>query len=253
MAKRKRSAAAAASPMETDAPAIDRSKMRHTEVPLPSNVAGNAPKATRRQSSRGGVAATTNPNVNPDVLDGKMALRASPDGHESGEPESHLTSNVSNGTSNGVDTATNGDTDTAPPAKTNGVGANGAVAAPTTATAPAGKGKRKKAPAQNVKVEEEETNLGAVNGVAKNVTAPTEDSGMAGDPEDAEGLEEDEVEVKEALSRPPPVNSEYLPLPWKGRLGYVCARIATMQTQLTNASGVPQHISPQRQSSRVQL
>lgn len=28
-------------------------------------------------------------------------------------------------------------------------------------------------------------------------------------------------ELKEALGRPPPVNSGYLPLPWKGRLGYV--------------------------------
>jgi hypothetical protein len=42
-----------------------------------------------------------------------------------------------------------------------------------------------------------------------------------GDPE-AEGEElADEEELKEALSRPPPVNSDYLPLPWKGRLGYV--------------------------------
>ncbi|KAI7127060.1 UV-damage, partial [Hortaea werneckii] len=43
------------------------------------------------------------------------------------------------------------------------------------------------------------------------------------DPE-AEGEEEipDEEEVKEALARPPPVNSDYLPLPWKGRLGYAC-------------------------------
>ena len=41
------------------------------------------------------------------------------------------------------------------------------------------------------------------------------------DPE-AEGEDEaDEQELKEALSRPPPVNSSYLPLPWKGRLGYV--------------------------------
>ena len=31
----------------------------------------------------------------------------------------------------------------------------------------------------------------------------------------------DEEEVQEALSRPPPVNSDYLPMPWKGRLGYV--------------------------------
>lgn len=42
------------------------------------------------------------------------------------------------------------------------------------------------------------------------------------DPE-AEGDEDaDPEELKEALSRPPPVNSSYLPLPWKGRLGYAC-------------------------------
>ncbi len=41
------------------------------------------------------------------------------------------------------------------------------------------------------------------------------------DPE-AEGEEEaDEEEIQAALSRPPPVNSDYLPLPWTGRLGYV--------------------------------
>ena len=42
------------------------------------------------------------------------------------------------------------------------------------------------------------------------------------DPE-ADGEEEpDEEELQAALSRPPPVNSDYLPLPWKGRLGYAC-------------------------------
>ena len=43
------------------------------------------------------------------------------------------------------------------------------------------------------------------------------------DPE-AEGDEEaaDPEEIQEALSRPPPINSSYLPLPWKGRLGYAC-------------------------------
>lgn len=45
---------------------------------------------------------------------------------------------------------------------------------------------------------------------------------VGGDPE-AEGDEEvDEEEVKQALSRPPPVNSDYLPLPGKGRLSYAC-------------------------------
>lgn len=37
--------------------------------------------------------------------------------------------------------------------------------------------------------------------------------------------EEDENGIQVALSRPPPVDSDYLPLPWKGRLGYVCKQM----------------------------
>jgi UV DNA damage endonuclease len=44
----------------------------------------------------------------------------------------------------------------------------------------------------------------------------------AGDPDTEAVGPAVEEEVKEALSRPPPVNSDYLPLPWKGRLGYAC-------------------------------
>jgi hypothetical protein len=36
-----------------------------------------------------------------------------------------------------------------------------------------------------------------------------------------EDIPVDPEELREALGRPPPVNSSYLPLPWKGRLGYV--------------------------------
>ncbi|KIW64092.1 UV damage endonuclease UvdE [Phialophora macrospora] len=43
-----------------------------------------------------------------------------------------------------------------------------------------------------------------------------------GDPEAEDDEEANPDELKEALSRPPPVNSPYLPLPWKGRLGYAC-------------------------------
>lgn len=42
------------------------------------------------------------------------------------------------------------------------------------------------------------------------------------DPEAEDDEEADEEEVQAALSRPAPVHSDYLPLPWKGRLGYVC-------------------------------
>ena len=38
---------------------------------------------------------------------------------------------------------------------------------------------------------------------------------------DVDDEELDEEKIKEALLRPAPVNSSYLPLPWKGRLGYV--------------------------------
>ena len=54
---------------------------------------------------------------------------------------------------------------------------------------------------------------------AKSKTANT--ASELQDPE-AEGDEEaDEEELQAAFSRPPPVHSDYLPLPWKGRLGYV--------------------------------
>jgi UV DNA damage endonuclease len=42
------------------------------------------------------------------------------------------------------------------------------------------------------------------------------------DPETNDGEDADPEEISVALSRPPPVNSSYLPLPWKGRLGYAC-------------------------------
>jgi UV DNA damage endonuclease len=47
----------------------------------------------------------------------------------------------------------------------------------------------------------------------------------AGDPEaDDDGVVEDVDAEKREAGRPPPVNSDYLPLPWKGRLGYVSCR-----------------------------
>jgi hypothetical protein len=57
------------------------------------------------------------------------------------------------------------------------------------------------------------------------------------DPEANTDIPANEEEVKEALSRPPPVNSDYLPLPWKGRLGYVscpCGQAFTL-TKLTTS------------------
>jgi UV DNA damage endonuclease len=49
----------------------------------------------------------------------------------------------------------------------------------------------------------------------------TKAAAAALDPESDEEVPADVKEVTESLSRPPPVNSDFLPLPWKGRLGYV--------------------------------
>jgi UV DNA damage endonuclease len=168
----------------------------------------------------------TDPNLNPDILDGVTALRASPDGHEDAGTDSILKAPVSNGAaSEGSASATEDKGLPSPATNGDAISSNAHVAKGAASAATAPKNKRKKAGATHVQVEDEDSNIGAVNGAAKNVTGPAANAGVAGDPEDADGLEaenEDEAEVKEALSRPPPVNSEYLPLPWKGRLGYVC-------------------------------
>lgn len=74
------------------------------------------------------------------------------------------------------------------------------------------------------------------------------------DPEadEDEGEKEDvETEKKEA-ARPPPVNSDYLPLPWKGRLGYVRPSPIS-RIELTLHVGMSQHLPPLQQPSSLQL
>jgi UV DNA damage endonuclease len=48
---------------------------------------------------------------------------------------------------------------------------------------------------------------------------PSQD--VPSDPESDDNVPVAAEELQDALSRPPPVNSSYLPLPWRGRLGYV--------------------------------
>lgn len=52
--------------------------------------------------------------------------------------------------------------------------------------------------------------------------SPSKKKAASLDPESDEDVPADAEEVREALERPAPVNSDYLPLPWKGRLGYAC-------------------------------
>lgn len=240
--KRKRSTAAAASSAVAELP-LDGLKMRRSEVPLPRSIAGKNATLPRRQSSRGGNAAVTNPNVNSDVLDAPNALRASPDGHECTEGEPHLhhhdidAGNAVNGVNAASAKPLSSQAATTEVKALSSVGSERIDEAGATSAAPAAdRAKRKKAGAQHVKTEGGDSNIAATNGVMGDVTAPAEDAGVTGDPEadGVDGDEGDEVELKEALARPPPVNSKYLPLPWKGRLGYVPTLHDPTQSNLTN-------------------
>lgn len=227
MPPKRKASTATASFSAGEAP-VDRSKLRRSEVPLPSKTAEKDRKLPRRQSSRG-AAASTNPDVNPDVLDAPNAARASPDGHECAEEEAHLhqhntkAGNAANGVnaaSAKPSTSQNATTEVkiAPLIGAGRIDEAGA----TPATPAAGRAKKKKTGATHVIIEGGESANVAATAVECG-TAPEGDAGVAGDPEGeaVDGEEGDEVELTRALARPPPINSEYLPLPWKGRLGYV--------------------------------
>jgi UV DNA damage endonuclease len=101
------------------------------------------------------------------------------------------------------------------------------TAAPGVPEPPPSKNKRKRGASEHVKVSSAAANgTVAIAGSTTTATASSgpaveKDVGVTVDPEADEEAIEGEDEVKEAQSRPPPVNSDYLPLPWKGRIGYV--------------------------------
>ncbi|KAK0282352.1 hypothetical protein LTR91_009058 [Friedmanniomyces endolithicus] len=213
--KRKRSA------VETSKPALN----------------GDAPPLKRRASTRNAasVAALVNPDVNGDVLDAPNATRASPD------------------------SSVNEDIVSAPLLKTGVDEESDLSDAPAIVEPPKRKGRAKKAQGAGEGVRKAEETIGAVVDAAEThtpvaakkargktikqevddigTTAPTaakaaplkkakktiDDEVATRDPE-AEGDEDapDDAEVNEASLRSPPVHSDYLPLPWKGRLGYAC-------------------------------
>lgn len=184
------------------------------------------PAPKRRASARNvATAATTNPDINGEVVDGPNATRASPD--------SDVNEEIIPGPVKDDKTEPNSPLSDAPevvvPPKKKGRGkkataeADGAVNNAKEANKPK-KGAGKGATAAN------ENNSQTSETVAKKRPKKENEDGP-GDPE-ADGEEEaDPEEIKEALSRPPPVNSSYLPLPWQGRLGYAC-----LNTYLRNSN-----------------
>lgn len=72
-----------------------------------------------------------------------------------------------------------------------------------------------------MKVKEENPDVDPADVLNGDVELPAGQAGGALDPESDVEVPLEAEELQEALGRPPPVHSSYLPLPWKGRLGYV--------------------------------
>ena len=156
------------------------------------------PPAKRRAGSR--KAPSTNPNSNPDVLDAPEALRASPDATSPDERMDVESAGLD------VDKQIKSEDDS---------GISALPSGPKTEKR-AGKAKANK----GANLGSKETSTPTSAGTPK-VKKETNDSTQFLDPEADEDEEADEAELQSALSRPPQVHSDYLPLPWKGRLGYV--------------------------------
>lgn len=181
----------------------------------------------RRESSRR-LTVDTNPDYNTEIVDGQDALRASPDAV--GKAETFETQKV-----NGYST---------PRKRTIGRKAinykdeveydhsesplsdleeRDIILPPTK--------KLKKSPTKRSiaakKASDEikafKAEYGAKKTAIKSITVEAdEDANGKGDPECDDSIPAEDIDVvRREAARPPPVNSDYLPLPWKGRLGYV--------------------------------
>jgi UV DNA damage endonuclease len=211
--KRKRSSIATAT-----VPANGLPTALHETPILPSNT-DMKPPAPKRQASRQGKI-DTNPDHNADIMDGNMALRASPDAD--GKGESLEVKKVNRGPQI--------------PAKKNGVERNildedsDSPLSEIEVPLPDPK-KRKKTPTKSSiaakKASDEIKAFKAEQAAKKAAEAKVKkedeeewDKRLDPDGDDIGPVEDVDIMKKEA-ARPPPVNSDYLPLPWKGRLGYV--------------------------------
>ncbi|KAI9847082.1 MAG: hypothetical protein M1837_003200 [Sclerophora amabilis] len=221
MGKRKRSSSS--SSINTAVGSRASSKMERTRnapiLPPGVSVPPALPKGRSARKKSSNAAPATNPDVNSEILDGPQALRASPEASDGLDvAESSKTAvGIGGGRLNGKE-LTNGaaEESDSPLSDLSDVPSSGEVG--TKATPGKAKGKAK----VNMKP--------TVNGTASKKAAPKvkkepaeeEDEAMVDPEADGNEDEADAEEVHAAATRPPAVNSDYLPLPWKGRLGYAC-------------------------------
>lgn len=194
------------------------------------------PPLKRRASSRRASAAV-NPDVNGEILDAPDAARASPskEVNEDIVPSLVKQENGTRGESPLSDAP-----DVVEPPKKRGrakktmdeqVKNVEKVIANVVQDAAENGVSTKKGRARKVKQEEPAAQIESKPAAVKDLAKKKQVEGEAAEPEADEDEEVDEEEVKQALARPPPVNSSYLPLPWKGRLGYAC-----LNTYLRNSN-----------------
>lgn len=215
MAKRKRSSFAVAQTSLKEPPIPHESS---TPKPPTLDYHKNSAitRQTRRASQRGKI--DTNPDQDADILDGREALRASPDAGEQGEAfdVTKIESAQPAATNTNGDVANKSDDSDSPLSdiQTPDATPTKAKKTPTKSSIAAKKG------SDAIKAYKAEVE--AKKAAEKKIKKADQDDGMQREDPDDDSLvaENADVEKLEA-ARPPPVNSSYLPLPWKGRLGYV--------------------------------
>ncbi len=201
MPKRKSTSVATQGPAVTTVPIPPPSLQVKDSAPSPPKRRASG----RRKSQPAPDTGSTNPDKNANVLDAPEALRASPDADEKDERMNleEAGMDVEKQIKEDDESVLSELADVESPIKPK---EHSAVRKSNKTKETKARLEAKKVPTPATKSKKE----------AFNVKEP-----QFLDPE-AEGDEEaDEEELKAALSRPPPVNSDYLPLPWKGRLGYV--------------------------------
>lgn len=215
-----------------------------SEMPPPKR------RASGRHSSKPqSKALSTNPEENANVLDAPGPLRASPDAEEEDERMDL------EGAGMDVEKQVKDERDDEP-FLTNGYESDSPlseisevespVKSKTQAELPKGK-----APTGG-KASEESQNPASAADRTKAKKEPRKESQFL-DPEADDLDEADEEEIQAALSRPPPVNSDYLPLPWKGRIGYVILQSPKPMRLYSLCIGMPLYLSPLLQSSCLHL
>jgi len=189
--------------------------------PPPAPITAKPPPAKRQASRRGKI--DTNPDHNADITDGKTALRASPDADEKGEAldlqKVDAGPPIIPANANGTKAIAKKEDDSDSPLsdlELQLTPAKKGKKTPTKSSIAAKKG------SDEIKAfkAEQAAKKAAEAKVKKEEDGDDWDKRQDPDGDDVPPAEDVDTMKKEA-ARPPPVNSDYLPLPWKGRLGYV--------------------------------